>query len=57
MRLAANGTPVAVKRRAVETVNKVKIRPVIKTGSYPQKQTVTIFVGVQTSNLIKFYLH
>jgi hypothetical protein len=28
MRLAACGTPVAVKRRAVEPVNKVKILPV-----------------------------
>jgi hypothetical protein len=28
MRLAAGGVPVAVKRRAVEPVNKVKILPV-----------------------------
>jgi hypothetical protein len=28
MRLAASGTPVAVKRRAVEPIKKVKIPPV-----------------------------
>jgi hypothetical protein len=46
MRLAASGAPVAMKRRAVEPVNKVKILPVLTNGEKPAAECfMSLFVS------------
>jgi hypothetical protein len=57
MRLAAGGAPVALKRRAVEPVNKAKILPVYNSYQPPHQKSLTLMITAEFAKTLKYLKH